>query len=170
MTLIGRAPRSVYRVYDEDDYTCGPAGEPSAPAAPGEHLSEPSAPAFDGPGERLLPRAAGARRPRRAAGVALLAAVLGAGGGLLVLDGVRMRSSAPPLAVGTAAAPTVHSARTGPAVARGAGRVGRVKHTARAHRHRSGPVRPVGSITVAHVAQAGPPVASAPGAEFGFER
>jgi hypothetical protein len=69
MTLLRRRPREVYRVYSEEEYLGG-AGTQLGGIA-GWHAAEPEL---------------AAHRLRRAAGVAMLAGVLGAVGGLVCLN------------------------------------------------------------------------------------
>jgi len=106
MTLLRRRPREVYRVYSEEEYLNGaeldiasigecqlgesplgesPVGESSRSVETAKHRAG---------GERRLRRAMEERRLHRVAGVAMLAAVVGAVGGVVFLNVARAHGSA----------------------------------------------------------------------------
>jgi hypothetical protein len=78
MMLLRRRPREVYRVYSEDEYLDGAGAEVGAGL-------EVAAVGTWPPAAEPARKAAGERRLRRVAGVAMLAGALGAVGGLVVM-------------------------------------------------------------------------------------
>lgn len=115
--LLHRAPREVYRVYDEDEFLDGAGDEeffalvePVAPIAPIEplKLAEPAASA--GTGERRL---------RRLAGAAMLVGAVGTVGGAIAINisrparGVARRTSpSSPVVTRSYVATTTHASAT----------------------------------------------------------
>ncbi|HYM56246.1 MAG TPA: hypothetical protein VES97_12860 [Solirubrobacteraceae bacterium] len=81
MTLMRRAPREVYRVYDEEDFLVGAdrAAIPAVSAPAGAALGEP---------RRAVASRSRERRLRRAAGVAMLVGAVGAAGGMTAISGL----------------------------------------------------------------------------------
>jgi len=72
MTLRRRAPRTVYRVYDQEEFLAGAYRDGALELAP----------------PALVQARAGGRRPRRLASVATLCGALGAAGGLAIMGGL----------------------------------------------------------------------------------